>query len=111
MTGDRQFEGRRLDGTQFDGTQFDRLDGNAAAGPLSELFAIDMTTARGTCEHCGTVSVVAETRLYVEVHGLALCCPGCDSVLLRMVEGEGRSRLDVSGLRMLELDDEADHPV
>ena len=38
------------------------LDGNAAAGFLRELFALDMTAAEVTCDHCGVVTTVGETR-------------------------------------------------
>ena len=31
----------------------DYLDGNAAAGELSKLFAIDVTAAEGQCALCG----------------------------------------------------------
>ena len=30
-------------------TNYDYLDGNAAAGELSKVFAIDITTAEGRC--------------------------------------------------------------
>ena len=29
------------------------LDGNAVAGMLGEVFAVEMTTATGTCGNCG----------------------------------------------------------
>jgi uncharacterized protein DUF6510 len=29
------------------------LDGNAAGGELSKLFAMDVTDAQGQCKHCG----------------------------------------------------------
>ena len=29
------------------------LDGNAVAGMLQEVFAVEMTTATGTCGNCG----------------------------------------------------------
>ena len=32
-----------------------RLDGNAAAGLLGEVFAGEVTTAVGTCDGCGAV--------------------------------------------------------
>ena len=35
-----------------------RLDGNAAAGILSELFIPDLTSARATCAGCGAVRPV-----------------------------------------------------
>jgi Family of unknown function (DUF6510) len=34
------------------------LDGNAASGLLSELFALDVTVAEVTCDCCGAVSQV-----------------------------------------------------
>ena len=32
---------------------YDYLDGNAAAGELSKIFAMDVTAAEGQCAHCG----------------------------------------------------------
>lgn len=82
----------------------DYLDGNAAAGPLSELFAIDVTAARGRCEHCGAVSVVATARLYPNAPGVVLRCSHCDGVLIRLVETEHRITIDLRGLSYLEVD-------
>jgi len=39
------------------------LDGNAAAGELSKVFAMDVTTAQGKCKHCGATRRFAEARL------------------------------------------------
>ena len=36
------------------------LDGNAAAGILSEIFVGDVTTVVGTCGGCGAVAPLAE---------------------------------------------------
>ncbi len=36
------------------------VDGNALAGPLSEVFRDDVTMALGRCTSCGDVSVLAE---------------------------------------------------
>ncbi|MDJ0323241.1 DUF6510 family protein [Cryobacterium sp. PH31-AA6] len=80
----------------------DYLDGNAAAGPLSELFALDVTVARGQCEHCGAVAVLAGARWYPNSHGVILSCSICDGVLLRLVERDGRRWLDLRGLGFLE---------
>jgi Family of unknown function (DUF6510) len=35
-------------------SDIDYLDGNAAAGELGEIFAMDITVAEGQCAHCGT---------------------------------------------------------
>ena len=36
------------------------LDGNAAAGELREIFAVDVTTASGQCTGCGRTTVLAD---------------------------------------------------
>jgi Family of unknown function (DUF6510) len=82
------------------------LDGNAAAGPLREVFAVDVTSASGECVGCGRVGPMAEARLFTTAPGLVLRCAGCDSVLLRMVSGEGRHWLDVRGLAYLQFIDD-----
>jgi Family of unknown function (DUF6510) len=44
---------------------YDYLDGNAAAGELSRVFAVDITTAAGRCAKCGTTKCLAEAHLYM----------------------------------------------
>ena len=39
---------------------YDHLDGNAAAGELSSIFAIDVTAAEGQCANCGATKRFAE---------------------------------------------------
>ena len=79
-----------------------RLDGNAAAGILGEVFATEVTTATGTCAGCGAVDAVGAVHVYMAA-GVVLRCPRCDNVLMRIVEGGGRVWIDLSGLRSLEL--------
>ena len=79
------------------------LDGNAAAGELREIFAVDVTTASGQCTGCGRTTVLADVRLYVHSPGLVARCRGCDGVLLRLVRAPGRAWLDLRGLTYLEL--------
>ena len=76
------------------------LDGNAAAGPLSEVFAADITTAIVTCAGCGASGPVATVHVY-ESAGTVLRCPGCDSVLLRLVRRDGATCVEMSGVRVL----------
>ena len=56
-----------------------RLDGNAAAGPLGEVFSFEVTTAEYTCEGCGMTDRIEATMVY-EVRGLGTIvrCPSCD---------------------------------
>jgi hypothetical protein len=84
------------------GTSF--LDGNVAAGPLGEIFAVDLTTASAQCAGCRRTGVLAEARVYAQAPGLVVRCPSCEAVLLRLVEGQGRRWLDLRGLAYLQLD-------
>jgi len=59
-----------------------RLDGNAAAGLLSEFFVPDLTAARVRCAHCGVTRAVGELLVYAHGMGTVVRCPGCDAVVL-----------------------------
>jgi hypothetical protein len=78
-----------------------RLDGNALAGPLLDLFAVDLSGAQGTCGHCGSTGPLGEQPLYAQAPALVLRCRDCAEVLLRFGTGDGRVRLDLSGLRLV----------
>ena len=78
------------------------LDGNAAAGALREVFAVDVTAATGACAGCGRRAVFARARVYAAAPGLVARCDGCDAVLLRLVRAPDRLWLDVRGLVCLE---------
>jgi hypothetical protein len=73
------------------------LDGNALAGALREIFAVDVTTAVATCAGCGRAGAVATLRLYGRAPGLVARCPGCDDVVLRVVRGPECAWLDLRG--------------
>jgi hypothetical protein len=79
------------------------LDGNAAAGVLADIFAVDLTVAVGRCVGCGRTGVLAEARVYADAPGTVVRCPGCDGVLLRVVRGPDRTWLDLRGLAVLQL--------
>ena len=78
------------------------LDGNAAAGLLAEVFAVELTTARATCDGCGAVEPVGAVRVY-KAAGYVLRCPHCESVLAKLVTDGSRTWVDFRGLRSLEL--------
>ena len=80
-----------------------KLDGNAAAGLLRELFTFELTTARGRCENCGAVAEVGAVMVYANAPGTVLRCPQCESVLMRIVSDEGRYWLDARGISWLEI--------
>jgi hypothetical protein len=78
-------------------------DGNVLAGPLGEIFAVDVTVAHGRCAGCGRDDRIAELRVYDHAPGLVARCPGCDSVVLRLVQAPGRAFLDMRGVVALEI--------
>jgi hypothetical protein len=80
-----------------------KLDGNALAGELFELFGVEMTIATGVCAGCGAVEQVARLDVYVEAPGTVVRCPHCDAVLMRIVRARDRLWLDLQGVRSLEL--------
>jgi hypothetical protein len=79
------------------------LDGNVLAGALSELFAIDITSATGQCVSCGTSGAIGQARVYSDAPGLIARCPACSEVVLRLVRSPGRAWLDLRGLTCLEV--------
>jgi hypothetical protein len=77
------------------------LDGNAAAGLLGELFAFDITTARLTCDGCGTLSEVATARVYGGTMGAIFRCVHCDLVVIRLTKTPAGYFLDMQGARQI----------
>jgi DNA-directed RNA polymerase subunit RPC12/RpoP len=78
------------------------LDGNAIAGMLYELYGQEMTTARGTCAHCHSRSVVAEVRVFRGA-GTVLRCQHCGGRLMVIVERDGVACVDAQGFATLEV--------
>jgi uncharacterized protein DUF6510 len=83
-----------------------RLDGNAAAGLLGEIFAVEMTTAQGCCASCGNVGPIGAAHLYMSDRspGAVLRCPGCEQVLMVAVARRGRRRLSMPGVRWIDVE-------
>ncbi len=80
------------------------LDGNAAAGELSKIFAMDVTAAEGQCAHCGARKRFAEAHVYMQSPGIVARCAICQHVLLRLVNVRDRVLLDVRGMAYLSID-------
>ena len=68
-----------------DGPQFTRLDGNAAGGPLSEIFGAGLTDAVVECGACQQSGPLAETVVELDAHGLVVLCRSCEHQLLSYV--------------------------
>ena len=82
----------------------DYLDGNAAAGDLSKIFAVDVTAAQGQCANCGAIRRFAEAHLYMQAPGVVARCAVCEHVLLRLVNARRRMFLDARGMTYLRLE-------
>jgi hypothetical protein len=78
-----------------------RLDGNAAAGTLEEIFNFEMTMAVAACGHCGTEGPLGAAMLHAHGMGMVLRCSTCDHVLMRITRIRGTYHLDQSGMSRL----------
>jgi hypothetical protein len=82
----------------------ERLDGNAIGGVLAEIFGTEMTVAVGVCGSCGATGPVAELHVYMRAPGIVVRCSTCESVLLKIVQSDRRTWLDLRGIRSLQID-------
>ena len=79
-----------------------RLDGNAAAGSLREIFSFEVTTAQYACEGCGRADQIGAAMVYeVRELGTIVRCPGCDNALIRLARHRERYLVDLRGTRYL----------
>ena len=74
------------------------LDGNALAGPLSELFEFDATMASARCSSCGDVAVIARAMVYLKPHAYIARCSACDAVLMVLLQKRDATEIDLSGI-------------
>jgi hypothetical protein len=77
------------------------VDGNALAGPLSEMFSVDVTCAVGTCAGCGDTTVLARARVFTDPMGFVVRCCHCEDVLMTVVTAPDHAMLELSGLSRL----------
>jgi Zn finger protein HypA/HybF involved in hydrogenase expression len=78
------------------------LDGNAVAGLLREVFAVEMTTAIGTCDNCGATEPVGAVHVFHGA-GVVMRCPHCDNALVTIVKDDTRVRIGFPGVRTLQV--------
>jgi Family of unknown function (DUF6510) len=79
------------------GADSKRVDGNAAAGILSEIFVTDLTVARARCAGCGKIGAVATLLVYAHGMGTVMRCADCDAVVLRIARTPTHFWLDATG--------------
>jgi hypothetical protein len=78
------------------------LDGNAVAGLLQEVFAVEMTTAIGICARCGAAGPLGAVHVYRGA-GIVLRCQHCDNTLAKIVQNDSRVWIDFTGIHHLEV--------
>ena len=78
------------------------LDGNAVAGLLQEVFAVEMTTAIATCGACGAADAVGATRVFRGA-GIVMRCRHCDNALVTIVKDETRMWIGFAGVRTVQV--------
>jgi len=81
-----------------------RLDGNAAAGILQEIFPFEMTLVHTRCAGCGRLDVIGASVVYSHGMGTILRCPSCDQALIRVAHVKERYWLDMRGVSVLQID-------
>ena len=75
-----------------------KLDGNAAAGILQQIFPFEMTMTQITCTGCGATMAMGATAAYMHGMGTVLRCPISDTVLIRVAQIKGRYLLAMRGV-------------
>ncbi len=79
------------------------LDGNALAGLLQELFAVEMTIAPTECAACGWQAELGSLWAFAESPGYVLRCPGCQNIVVRMTITPEEVFLDARGAAYLRI--------
>jgi hypothetical protein len=77
------------------------VDGNAFGGLLLEIFGTEMTSAIGTCAHCGNVAPVADGVVYLRAPGSIMRCRTCTATLMIVVKRRDTNCVDLLGLASL----------
>lgn len=88
-------------GADRGGTVDGHVDGNAMAGTLAEIFAVDVTAATSRCGHCGCTGPLARLHVYAHAPGFVARCQRCGEVVLRVVRARNTACLDMSGTASL----------
>lgn len=80
-----------------------KLDGNAAAGNLEEIFPFEMTLAQATCAGCGAHDAIGAAAAYMHGMGTIIRCNRCDAALIRVAHIKGNYLLDMRGVGVLQM--------
>ena len=78
-----------------------RLDAEAAAGILYDVFSAEMTSSPTECAHCGREGEVGTLLAFMQGPAMIFRCPACENVVLRVVRTSGAIYLDARGATYL----------
>lgn len=84
-------------------SQASRVDGNAVAGTLGEIFVHEMTGARVACGGCGKIEPIGAEHAYVHAPSVVLRCCHCEGVLLVITRSRGSYVLGLGGASWLKM--------
>lgn len=96
-----------MDNAQAEQADLDRemmLDGNAVAGILHEIFALEMTASPTECASCGREGELGSLLAFTQAPGIVLRCPACEGVMIRIVQTDSAIYLDARGAVYLRLE-------
>ena len=92
-----------MQNTQPDTDRELMLDGNAVAGVLEEIFAVEMTASPTECANCGREGEMGTLLAFTQAPGIVLRCPACEGVMIRIVQTPDAIFLDARGVAYLRL--------
>ena len=74
-----------------------RLDGNAAAGVLAQVFCGETSGARIVCAGCGAIAAIGALLAYDLEMGAILRCAACDTAVVRVGVAKNAIWVDLRG--------------
>lgn len=82
-----------------------RLDANAAAGRLADVFVFDATVVQTRCSTCGMEAPLGHYHVYADAPGMVVRCPSCEKMVMRVAQTPGHTWLDMGGAATLDIGD------
>ncbi len=83
------------------------LDGNAVAGELRALFAVEVTTGEGECASCGRTHPMGALLAFTQGPGIVLRCPSCEAVMLKITRTPRGVYFDAHGIAVMRIASQA----
>jgi len=78
-----------------------RLDGNAAAGLLMDIFGHEMTADVTICGACRAENPIGRLHVYAHGMGTVMRCPNCGTMQMKVAQIRGRYFVEARGVRTL----------